>query len=47
MQPDATAFIFVTTSGDERPITWRELDLRSNRVARALEARGVGQATWW
>ncbi|GAC1395510.1 MAG: AMP-binding protein [Mycobacterium sp.] len=39
----ATAFIFVGDDGDERHVTWRQLDLRSNRVARTLTARGVGQ----
>jgi bile acid-coenzyme A ligase len=43
MQPDATAFIFVTTDGTEWPVTWRQLDGRSNRVARGLAKRGVGQ----
>ncbi len=43
MQPDATAFIFVTTDGSEWPVTWRQLEDRSNRVARGLAKRGVGQ----
>ena len=43
MQPDATAFIFVSMAGEERSVTWRELDQRSNRLARGLELRGVGQ----
>jgi bile acid-coenzyme A ligase len=43
MQPEATAFTFVTTTGEERSVTWRELDQRSNRLARGLGLRGVGQ----
>lgn len=43
MQPEATAFIFVTTAGDERPVTWRQLDQRSNRAARVLAQHGLGQ----
>jgi bile acid-coenzyme A ligase len=43
MQPDATAFMFVKTDGDERSVTWQQLDRRSNRMARALVLRGVGQ----
>lgn len=43
INPEATAFIFVNTAGDERVVTWRELDQRSNRVARGLALRGVGQ----
>lgn len=43
MQPEATAFVFVTTAGEERRISRQELDQRSNRIARALAAGGVGQ----
>jgi bile acid-coenzyme A ligase len=43
MQPDATAFIFVTTDGTEWPVTWRQLEHRSNRMARGMAQRGVGQ----
>src|SRR5271156_3359811 len=42
-QPEATAFIFVNTAGDERPISWRHLDQQSNRVARGFALRGIGQ----
>jgi len=43
MHPDATAFIYASVTGEERLVTWRELEERSNRVARALDRRGVGQ----
>jgi bile acid-coenzyme A ligase len=43
MQPDATAFIFVTTNGAEWPVTWQQLEHRSNRMARGLAERGIGQ----
>jgi bile acid-coenzyme A ligase len=43
MHPDATALLFVTVTGDERPVTWGELDQRSNRIARSLARIGVGQ----
>src|ERR1700712_2776546 len=43
IQPDATAFIFVTTDGTEWPVTWRQLEHRSNRMARGMAQRGVGQ----
>lgn len=43
MQPDATAFIFVTTGGAESPVTCRRLEDQSNRMARGLAQRGVGQ----
>jgi bile acid-coenzyme A ligase len=42
-QPNATAFVFVTTDGAEWPVTWRQLEHESNRVARGLDRRGVGQ----
>ncbi len=40
---DATALVFVTVTGDERRISWRELDQRSNRAARSLTRMGIGQ----
>jgi bile acid-coenzyme A ligase len=40
---DATALTFVATDGEERQISWRELDQRSNRVARSLERHGIGR----
>lgn len=42
--PDRPAIIFAPRSGPpERVLTWRDLDRDSNRVARLLEARGLGQ----
>lgn len=42
-QPDGTALVFITVKGDEQQISWRELDERSNRVARSLARIGIGQ----
>jgi bile acid-coenzyme A ligase len=39
---DATAVVFVAEDGGEQTITWRELDVRSNQMARALAQRGLG-----
>ncbi|MBV9581863.1 MAG: AMP-binding protein [Chloroflexi bacterium] len=39
--PEHTAIIFVPRSGDERRLSWLELDRASNRVARLLAAQGV------
>jgi bile acid-coenzyme A ligase len=41
-RPDGSAFVFVSQNGDERDVSWRELDDASNRVARLLDAHGVG-----
>jgi bile acid-coenzyme A ligase len=41
-RPDDSAFVFVSQNGDERDVSWRELDEASNRVARLLGAHGVG-----
>ena len=43
--PDDTALVAVSPEGAERLVTWRELDRRSNQVARLLAERGVGQGT--
>ncbi|MCV7154773.1 class I adenylate-forming enzyme family protein [Mycolicibacterium pyrenivorans] len=40
---DTTALTFVATTGEEREISWRELDQRSNRVARSLQKLGITQ----
>ncbi|MCW2622951.1 MAG: AMP-dependent synthetase and ligase [Frankiales bacterium] len=37
----ATAFVFVAEDGSERDVSWRELDDRSNQVARLLQDRGI------
>jgi bile acid-coenzyme A ligase len=39
---DATAVTFVAEDGTEQTIGWRELDRRSNQVARVLADRGLG-----
>ena len=39
--PDKAAIIFAQQTGEERTVTWRELDRRSNRIARLLQTRGV------
>jgi bile acid-coenzyme A ligase len=41
--PDATAVVFAAEDGTERPITWRELDRRSNQVADLLVRRGLAE----
>jgi bile acid-coenzyme A ligase len=40
-----TAIVHVGTSGAERTVSWRELDRRSNQVARLLARTGVGQGS--
>src|SRR4051794_29510067 len=41
--PDQPAIIFVPHEGNERRVSWRELDHASNRLARLLEAQGVDE----
>jgi bile acid-coenzyme A ligase len=41
--PERAAIIFVPEEGEEWRLTWRELDRASNRLARLLGARGVGE----
>jgi bile acid-coenzyme A ligase len=45
--PDTTAIVFVPEQADlpEERITWRDLDRRSNQVARLLAEHGVGQGS--
>jgi bile acid-coenzyme A ligase len=44
--PDKLAIVFAPRSGaPERLVTWRELDHTSNRMARLLAERGIGQGT--
>lgn len=43
MHPEATALVFVAVSGEEHQVDWQQLDQRSNRIARSLERRGIGQ----
>ena len=40
--PDEVAYVHVGMDGDERALTWRELDRRSSQVADAFASRGVG-----
>lgn len=43
--PLRLAVVYVDPDGEEYEVTRRELDLRSNQVARALEARGVTEGS--
>jgi bile acid-coenzyme A ligase len=42
--PDAPALTAVSADRDERTLSWREVDLRSNQLARVLADRGIGVA---
>src|ERR1700683_3392360 len=39
---DGTAVVFVSEDGGEQTISWRQLDVRSNQLARVLAQRGLG-----
>ena len=41
--PDRTALVFVPRDGDERTVSWRELDERSTQFAHLLAERGVDE----
>lgn len=41
--PERMAFAFVAEDGNERIVSWRELDDRGDQVARHLDACGVGE----
>ena len=41
-RPDDVDLVVVDRDGNEREVTWRELETRANQIARALQARGVG-----
>lgn len=43
--PDRTAMIFAPEAGEERHVSWAELDRQSNRVAHALAELGVSQGS--
>lgn len=43
--PDKPAVIFVTVHGDERTVTWRELDSLSNQMARLFTQYGVNETS--
>jgi len=55
--PESVAVAFVGGAGDPVPaapdpdrrgsLTWREVELRSRRVARALDGSGVGPGVAW
>lgn len=40
-RPDDVDLIIVDRDGNEREVTWRELETRANQIARALQALGV------
>jgi bile acid-coenzyme A ligase len=42
-RPERAVIVFAPQGGAERVVTWRELDERSNQVARLLAGRGVGE----
>lgn len=41
--PERSAIIFVPREGEERRLSWRDLDCASNRLARLLAAQGVDE----
>ncbi|HZP27893.1 MAG TPA: AMP-binding protein, partial [Acidimicrobiia bacterium] len=41
-RPDDVDLVVVDRDGNERGVTWRELETRANQIARALQAQGVG-----
>ncbi len=43
LHPEKPAIIFLPQEGEERVVTWREMDRETNRIARLLAARGVGE----
>ncbi len=43
--PEKPAIIFLPQEGAERTITWREFDRATNRIARLLAERGVGEGS--
>lgn len=44
-RPDESAFVFVPLDGPHHDVTWRELEDDTNRLARLLAERGVGEHT--
>lgn len=44
-RPGVEALIFQTESGDERRFSYGELETTTNRLARALQAHGIGEST--
>lgn len=43
--PEATAIVFAPRDGDERLVTWAELDARSSQVARVLVEHGAARGS--
>jgi bile acid-coenzyme A ligase len=43
--PDRVAMLHAAADGSEREVSWRELEARSNQVARLLATHGVGQGS--
>lgn len=44
-RPEQPAIIFIPVSGEERRLSWRELDSRSNQVARQFASYGVNDSS--
>jgi bile acid-coenzyme A ligase len=44
--PGQTAIVFAPVDGEDREISWGELDARSTQVGRLLASRGAGPGTW-
>src|SRR5436190_1657587 len=42
-RPDDVDLVVVDRDGNERGVTWRELEARANQIGRALRAQGVGK----
>ena len=42
-RPDDVDLIVVDRDGNERGVTWRELETRANQIARSLQAAGAGK----
>ena len=42
-RPDGVALIFAPLGGEERRVTWAELERQANQVARLLADRGIGE----
>ncbi len=45
LHPEKAAIIFLPQQGEERTVTWREFDRATNRIARLLAGRGVGEGS--
>src|SRR5258708_4128232 len=45
LHPEKAAIIFLAQAGEERTVTWYELDRATNRIARLLAERGVTEGS--